>query len=154
MLLRYWRVTESPRRPTRRRRKILLMLETRHSAEGVMTYHRHKASYAAIVVEAPYTEICGTMPKRHRAGSVVFHSINEEHSDRFQLATRCLNIDFSKVPLCGHAASSMTYSVNTSDLIGAYQGRDELAIRRELLHFRRSLADAKPKVIPARVHQL
>jgi len=68
------------------------VFETRHRRGGTLHQYQHGFRYMTIVQRGAYVEVNGDMPRRLNAGSLVFHSADEEHADHFLDDALCLNV--------------------------------------------------------------
>lgn len=122
------------------------VFETDHRRESALSYHRHAAAYATIVLGGSYAEVRDGIPRRHDAGVVVLHALGEEHADYFTGETRCLNIELSLPP----EASGRVFSLASHDalraaaveLTRAFYSADEDRLSRTAGLVQRLLRDA------------
>lgn len=67
---------------------------TRHERGATLATHRHRAAYAALVLDGDYTESSLDGPLPCRPGTLVLHPAYHAHGDRFgRLGASALNIE-------------------------------------------------------------
>ena len=67
---------------------------TRHERGATLATHRHRAPYAALVLDGDYTEFSLDGPLPCRPGTLVLHPAYHAHGDRFgRLGASALNIE-------------------------------------------------------------
>lgn len=70
-----------------------LVFETDHRGRSLLKHHRHASAFVTIVLSGGYVEVNDAVPELCRNGAVVVHEAGEEHADRFERDTRCLNVE-------------------------------------------------------------
>jgi AraC-like DNA-binding protein len=73
--------------------EIPTVFETDHSGCSLLKHHRHATAFVTIVLSGGYIEVNDAVPELRRDGEVVVHETGEEHADRFESDTRCLNVE-------------------------------------------------------------
>jgi AraC-like DNA-binding protein len=73
--------------------EIPAVFETAHAGCSLLKHHRHATPFVTIVLAGGYVEVNDAMPELRRDGAVVVHEAGEEHADRFESDTRCLNVE-------------------------------------------------------------
>ena len=70
---------------------------TRHERGATLATHRHRAPYAALVLDGDYTESSLDGPLPCRPGTLVLHPAYHAHGDRFGgLGARAINIELAE----------------------------------------------------------
>jgi AraC-like DNA-binding protein len=69
------------------------VFETAHAGCSLLKHHRHATPFVTIVLAGGYVEVNDAVPELRRGGAVVVHEAGEEHADRFEGDTRCLNVE-------------------------------------------------------------
>ncbi|ATE71531.1 AraC family transcriptional regulator [Lysobacter capsici] len=73
---------------------------TRHARGATLATHRHRAPYAALVLDGDYTESSLDGPLPCRPGTLVLHPAYHAHGDRFgRLGASALNIELPETTL-------------------------------------------------------
>lgn len=73
---------------------------TRHARGATLVTHRHRAPYAALVLDGDYTESSLDGPLPCRPGTLVLHPAYHAHGDRFgRLGASALNIELPETTL-------------------------------------------------------
>lgn len=73
---------------------------TRHARGATLATHRHRAPYAALVLDGDYTESSLDGPLPCRPGTLVLHPAYHAHGDRFgRLGASALNIELPDTTL-------------------------------------------------------
>jgi AraC-like DNA-binding protein len=73
--------------------EIPAVFETDHGGCSLLRQHRHATAFVTIVLSGGYVEVNDAVPELWRSGAVVVHEAGEEHADRFERDTRCLNVE-------------------------------------------------------------
>jgi AraC-like DNA-binding protein len=92
------------------------VFETAHAGCSLLKHHRHATPFVTIVLAGGYVEVNDAVPELRRDGAVVVHEGGEEHADRFESETRCLNVE---LPDDWHAHSSAPSTVESPALTAA-----------------------------------
>ncbi|QWF18965.1 AraC family transcriptional regulator [Lysobacter capsici] len=73
---------------------------TRHARGATLATHRHRAPYAALVLDGDYTETSLDGPLPCRPGTLILHPAYHAHGDRFgRLGASALNIELPETTL-------------------------------------------------------
>jgi AraC family transcriptional regulator len=117
--------------------------ETRYEASTSMAAHAHGDPYFCFVRRGSFRETTQRRSVEHSAGSIVFHSAGDEHSDRFlQSGARCFNVSFPASLVTGHS----------TPFDGISNAR-RLTLTLSALYREFSSADASPLVLEGLIYQ-
>jgi AraC-like DNA-binding protein len=98
--------------------EIPVVFETAHAGCSLLKHHRHGTAFVTIVLSGGYVEVNDAVPELRRDGAVVVHEAGEEHADRFESDTRCLNVE---LPPDWRASSPAPSTVESPALSAAAQ---------------------------------
>jgi AraC family transcriptional regulator len=66
---------------------------TVHRSHSALGHHRHERAYFCYVISGQFEERSRARTGRHGAETLLYHPPGSGHADRFEAATRCLNVE-------------------------------------------------------------
>jgi len=115
------------------RRAACVVSETVYAPGTGLAEHAHRRASVCLVVAGGFTELRGGRSRDHGVGSVVIRPARAEHANRFDVATRCFNIELAAgTARDGDALAELTVRAHaafaTNDCVALDAAIGELAV--------------------------
>ena len=68
------------------------LTETAYTPGLQLPKHSHQSAYFCFVLQGSFTEWCERQSRACRSSTLIFHPLDERHSDHFHTAARCFNL--------------------------------------------------------------